>query len=298
MFERYTEKARRVIFFARYEASQYGSPCIESEHLLLGLAREDKPLIRTVLPNLDSPGKQIREEIEGAIERRERISTSVEMPLTQECKHILNFAAEEAGRLGSKDVGTDHLLLGILREENCVAARILLQHGAVAAKLRERTAANPFDFTLSGASAGQRVYPPTYAARRQDGLGSAVDRFRRAWAARDAKAVADLFTDHGQLWDIHGEQWHSPAQIEKGLAAHFSTIARSEVSPDVRDIKMVTAASAVVTLVWEPQGEAKRHGAAALRMVLVLCAADPQWRIVSAHLASVPPAASAAARQA
>jgi ATP-dependent Clp protease ATP-binding subunit ClpA len=95
MFERYTEKARRVIFFARYEASQYGSPSIESEHLLLGLMREDKAIPRSHI-------ESIRKEIESHIRIRERISTSVEVPLSQECNGILNYAAEEAERLGDK----------------------------------------------------------------------------------------------------------------------------------------------------------------------------------------------------
>lgn len=121
MFERYTEKARRVIFFARYEASQYGSPCIETEHLLLGLLREDKLLASALLKSIPSI-EMIRTEIEAEIERGERISTSVEMPLTQECKRILNYAAEESDRLGHRHVGTEHLLLGIVREEGCRAS--------------------------------------------------------------------------------------------------------------------------------------------------------------------------------
>jgi ATP-dependent Clp protease ATP-binding subunit ClpC len=118
VFERYTEKARRVIFFARYEASQYGSPYIETEHLLLGLMREDKALANRFLRSHGSI-ESIRKEIEQRITIRERISTSVEVPLSQESKRILNFATEEAERLGHKHVGTEHLLLGILREEKC-----------------------------------------------------------------------------------------------------------------------------------------------------------------------------------
>ncbi len=116
MFERYTEKARRVIFFARYEASQYGSPYIETEHLLLGLMREDKALANRFLRQQGSI-ESIRKEIEARITIRERISTSVEVPLSAECKRILNMAAEEAERLGVKHVATEHLLLGILRED-------------------------------------------------------------------------------------------------------------------------------------------------------------------------------------
>src|SRR5207249_4432086 len=128
VFERYTEKARRVIFFARYEASQYGSPYIETEHLLLGLMREDKALANRFLRQQGSI-ESIRKEIEARITIRERISTSVEVPLSAECKRILNMAAEEAERLGHKHVGTEHLLLGILREEKCFGAEILMEPG-------------------------------------------------------------------------------------------------------------------------------------------------------------------------
>jgi len=136
MFERYTEKARRVIFFARYEASQYGSPYIETEHFLLGLLREDKALANRFLRAHGSI-ESIRKEIEARITIRERISTSVEVPLSQECHRILKYAAEEAERLGHKHVGTEHLLLGILREEKCFAAEILQERGLRISALRD-----------------------------------------------------------------------------------------------------------------------------------------------------------------
>jgi ATP-dependent Clp protease ATP-binding subunit ClpC len=136
VFERYTEKARRVIFFARYEASQYGSPYIETEHLLLGLMREDKALANRFLRQQGSI-ESIRKEIEARITIRERISTSVEVPLSQECKRILNMASEEAERLGHKHVGTEHLLLGILREEKCFGSEILVERGLRLTTLRE-----------------------------------------------------------------------------------------------------------------------------------------------------------------
>src|ERR1700734_3983925 len=139
VFERYTEKARRVIFFARYEASQYGSPYIETEHLLLGLMREDKALANRFLRQQGSI-ESIRKEIEARITIRERISTSVEVPLSAECKRILNMSAEEAERLGHKHVGTEHLLLGILREEKCFGAEILMERGLRLSTLREELA--------------------------------------------------------------------------------------------------------------------------------------------------------------
>ncbi|HXR97386.1 MAG TPA: ATP-dependent Clp protease ATP-binding subunit [Terriglobales bacterium] len=136
MFERYTEKARRVIFFARYEASQCGSPYIESEHLLLGLLREDKALTNRFLRTHASL-EAIHKEIESRTVAREKGSTAVDLPLSHECKRILNYAAEEAERLGHKHIGTDHLLLGLLREERSFAAEMLQNRGLRLAQVRE-----------------------------------------------------------------------------------------------------------------------------------------------------------------
>src|SRR5262249_5783310 len=98
MFERYTEAARRVIFFARYEASQFGSTTIGTEHLLLGLIREDKNLVKRFLRNHSSI-ESIRKEIGGRITIREKVPTSIDLPISNECGRILAHAAEEAARL-------------------------------------------------------------------------------------------------------------------------------------------------------------------------------------------------------
>jgi len=136
MFERYTEKARRVIFFARYEASQFGSPYIETEHLLLGLLREDKALTNRFLRSHASI-ESIRKQIEGKTTIRDKVSTSVDLPLSPECKRVLAYAAEEAERLSHKHIGTEHLLLGLLREDKSFAAEILHERGLRLSTLRE-----------------------------------------------------------------------------------------------------------------------------------------------------------------
>ena len=139
MFERYTEKARRVIFFARYEASQFGSPYIETEHLLLGLIREDKALANRFLRS-HAAVDSIRKQIEAHTTIREKVSTSVDLPLSHECKRVLAYAAEEAERLSHKHIGTEHLLLGLLREEKCFAAEILHERGLRLSTIREELA--------------------------------------------------------------------------------------------------------------------------------------------------------------
>ncbi|MGD0857958.1 MAG: Clp protease N-terminal domain-containing protein [Terracidiphilus sp.] len=142
MFERYTEKSRRVIFFARYEASQFGSPFIETEHLLLGLLREDKALTNRFLRSHAS-FEAIRKQIEAHTTIREKVSTSVDLPLSSECKRVLAYAAEEAERLGHKHIGTEHLLLGLLREEKCFAWQILKDIGVKLATVRDELARVP-----------------------------------------------------------------------------------------------------------------------------------------------------------
>jgi ATP-dependent Clp protease ATP-binding subunit ClpA len=98
MFERYTEKARRTIFFARYEASRFGSLYIEAEYLLLGLLREDKALANGFLRS-HAAVESIRKQIEDHTARRATVPTSMDLPLSHECKRVLIYGAEEAERL-------------------------------------------------------------------------------------------------------------------------------------------------------------------------------------------------------
>jgi uncharacterized protein YbbC (DUF1343 family) len=121
--------ARRVIFFARYEASQFGASMIEPEHLLLGLSREDKPLFARFLTD----GKQSLEYIRGQIRERSsskgEIDSSVELPLAPDAKLALSYAHEESDRLGDRHIGTEHLLLGVFRVEHSIASQILFELG-------------------------------------------------------------------------------------------------------------------------------------------------------------------------
>src|SRR5260370_36565408 len=136
MFERYTEKARRVIFFARYEASQVGSPYIETEHILMGLLREDKALANRFIHS-HAAIESIRKQIEAHATIRDKVSTSLDLPLSHECKRVLAYGVEEAERLNHKHIGTEHLLLGLLREEKCFAAEILHEEVLRLSQVRE-----------------------------------------------------------------------------------------------------------------------------------------------------------------
>ncbi len=149
MFERYTEKARRVIFFARYEASQFGSREIEPKHVLLGLLREDKSLYRW-LPKMNAT--IIRQKIEDASSRQVPTSTAVDLPMSDSAKRILKYTADEADRLANKHIGTEHILLGLLDEKDDIAARVMIEAGADSGEIRlyyadaSRMPAKPWSF--------------------------------------------------------------------------------------------------------------------------------------------------------
>ena len=129
MFERYTERARRSLFFARYEASRLGSFVIDTEHLLLGVLRDGRGVSSRVFARWHVTYEDVLETIEGRTTFREKLSTSVEIPFSGEAKHALQCAAEEADRLLHSYIGTEHLLLGLLRDERSAASSILLEKG-------------------------------------------------------------------------------------------------------------------------------------------------------------------------
>jgi ATP-dependent Clp protease ATP-binding subunit ClpC len=136
MFERYTESARRALFFARYEVCELGAASIEAEHLLLGVSRAGSGVVARVLSDAELSTDTLRREIAGRSAFRERISTSVEIPFSPSTKRVLDFAAEEADRLAHAYIGIEHLLLGVLREDDPVAASNLQSHGVTLGKVR------------------------------------------------------------------------------------------------------------------------------------------------------------------
>jgi ATP-dependent Clp protease ATP-binding subunit ClpC len=134
MFERYSEKSRRVIFFARYEASQWGESYIQPTHLLLGLVREAKQLFVDVL-HTANPFPNAADELQLKLVG-EKVATSVDLPLSMESKRALVYAAEESERLGHATIEPGHLLLGLLRQPG-TACNALERKGLTLPAVRE-----------------------------------------------------------------------------------------------------------------------------------------------------------------
>jgi hypothetical protein len=138
MFERFTEPARRSLFFARYEAGVLGSEKIETEHLLLGILKEREPLLEQLIGAPAWSPSEIRHRIE---ERSDAPASSVpisaEIPFSKNAKQVLECTAEESERLLHREIGTEHLLLGLLRVERGLAWEILRDKGLALAPVRE-----------------------------------------------------------------------------------------------------------------------------------------------------------------
>jgi ATP-dependent Clp protease ATP-binding subunit ClpC len=137
MFEKFTEKAKRILFLARYEASQQGSKQIDSEHILLGLLKEGEESTRELFTRANVSMDLLQAELERRSSFREKLSTSVEIPFSSETNKILRFAEEEAERLGHPNIGTEHILLGLLRLEDATAGRMLIERGMRLFAVRE-----------------------------------------------------------------------------------------------------------------------------------------------------------------
>jgi ATP-dependent Clp protease ATP-binding subunit ClpC len=144
VFERYTQVARRTIFCARYMASQVGSQGIETEHLLLGLLSSDKTLAKRFL---GSPwaAETVWKKIERIKPKRVRVPGRKEIPLSIESKRVLGCASEEADLFSNRRICTEHLLLGLLREKKCLAAKILSELGVQFTSTRDELSRSPHD---------------------------------------------------------------------------------------------------------------------------------------------------------
>jgi ATP-dependent Clp protease ATP-binding subunit ClpA len=275
MFERYTEKARRVIFFARYEASQYGSPYIETEHLLLGLLREDRALAKRFLGEVNAE-EGIRAEIERHITSRECISTSVEVPLTLESKKVLNLAGEEADRLGHRHVGTEHILLGVLRVEGSLASKILQARGVKIAMLREQ---------MAKVSGPERIKAQPKSSNK---AVDTLDSFLAGLKWNKAEELLTFFAESAQFVDVYGKRWNRE-EIYKEFETVFAPYAKKNATYTVEQTLADTNELLVVIVLWKNAILASLERVWMHRMSLVLAPQGDGWTIILAQVTPVHP---------
>ena len=138
MFERFTDKARRALKLAEQEARNMHHAFVGTEHILLGLLGEDEGIALEVLDELDISPDEVRAEIESLMGRETFVPTP-ELNFTPRAKAVLEHALEEAMQFGQSHIGTEHLLLGIVKEGQSTASQILVNLGATLDRVRATT---------------------------------------------------------------------------------------------------------------------------------------------------------------
>ena len=139
MFERFTERARKVIILAREEAIRLGHNFVGTEHLLLGLIREGDGLAVAILKKLNVNISAVKAEIEKIVSAGSEFSPAGEIPFTPQAKKVLEYSISEARSLGHNYIGTEHLLLGLIREGEGIASLVLRDFGVSVAAAKARS---------------------------------------------------------------------------------------------------------------------------------------------------------------
>jgi len=232
MFERYTENARRTIFFARWEANQCGAQVIESGHLALALFR-DSWVREELLENVEEA--QVRNDILGIPPQPRKENNTVDLPLSDESKRVLSHAVAEAEMLSDRHIGNEHLLLGLLIEEPSDTAQALQRRGILLETLRARIRSIPAEqrkyhsgeqtvrYRAAGIPDGYRFSGLLFNPASETivlGLQSVEETFRRRLFMRHKDT--DVYEQIGTPAD--NISYESPVSCEKHPAVVFNAL--------------------------------------------------------------------------
>lgn len=277
MFERFTEKARRVVFFARFEASQYGTPAIDTEHLLLGLLREDYRTAKLLLPDLQS-AESVREQIESHIKPAKSYSTSVEVPLSENSKQVLKLAAAEANRWGHRHVGTEHLLLGLLQVPPGLAAKVLQADKIDLAKVQEKL---------------QEIYVSRYSRAELQtqisgrGEEGAFQQFMVALREGRWQELANFFARKASFVDARGKLWTGREEIAGNLQTLLAPFATKHAKFHLEKDLCREAEFWIGNLLWQGIHVHASPMPGLLRMTVVFGNDGGEWSIFLLQLTPV-----------
>src|SRR5262245_53276697 len=182
MYERFTDRARKVMQLANQEAQRLNHEYIGTEHVLLGLVKEGSGVAANVLKNLDIDLRKIRLEVEKLVQSSPEVGTPGKLPQTPRAKKVIEYSIEEARNLNHNYVGTEHLLLGLLREQEGVAAQVLMNLGLRLEDVREEVL-NLLGHNMETDEGGSGGGAPEGGTERQPSKGKsktpALDSFGR-----------------------------------------------------------------------------------------------------------------------
>jgi Clp amino terminal domain, pathogenicity island component/UvrB/uvrC motif len=244
VFERFTERARQVVVLAQDEARALRHNYIGTEHLLLGLIREEEGIAAHVLKGLGVSLEEARAQVARIIGQGEELATG-QIPFTPRAKRVLEHALREALSLGDGYIGTEHVLLGLVREHEGIAARILIDYGAPPDRVRDEVirllsgpgrleealrTAEP-ELPLTAPPVAQEVIDELARLREQKEQAIEAQEFDRAAKLRDRQRwllTAARMLQHA--WEERGEQpaySRQPRSTEEGATAYAVARVRS-----------------------------------------------------------------------
>src|SRR5215212_251478 len=191
MYERFTDRARKVMQLANQEAQRFNHEYIGTEHVLLGLIKEGSGVAANVLKNLDVDLRKIRLEVEKLVQSGPDMVTMGKLPQTPRAKKVIEYSMEEARNLNHNYVGTEHILLGLLREQEGVAAQVLMNLGLKLEEVREEVL-NLLGHGLEGEGGSER------GGREGVGVGGAASESSSSSSGRSSKSKTPALDSFGR----------------------------------------------------------------------------------------------------
>ena len=192
MYERFTDRARKVMQLANQEAQRFNHEYIGTEHVLLGLIKEGSGVAANVLKNLDVDLRKIRLEVEKLVQSGPDMVTMGKLPQTPRAKKVIEYSMEEARHLNHNYVGTEHILLGLLREQEGVAAQVLMNLGLKLEEVREEVL-NLLGHGLEGEESGGRGRAGSGGGQGGGGNGGEGEERERGKASKSKTPALDSF---------------------------------------------------------------------------------------------------------
>ncbi|HZP84986.1 MAG TPA: ornithine carbamoyltransferase [Chthonomonadaceae bacterium] len=187
MWQRFTERARRVVFFAQEEAGRLGENYVSTEHLLLGLVRENDSVAARILDRMGVSLGRIRSEIERQVTRGDG-RLGQDMQLTPRAKRVIDLAYDEARQLSNNYIGTEHLLLGLIREGEGLAGRVLAKLGVDLERTRREVMAVQAESPMQSAAYAQDIF----------GLRRLIESDATQWRRKSLISLFDVTTEQFQ----------------------------------------------------------------------------------------------------